>query len=158
MLRDVSFPHLLLITNIPGKHLVLRNSKDQIFEKIFPRSAVGRWRCSYFIALFKGRGSRQMRNFPFGFSTITRPFTQSVGFSIGSIMSSRSTICLSSFSSFGLSACETLRTGVSTGLTLSFTSIWWVVRISLKSLFLRNNHKILRKTFHCLFQFYKLFL
>ena len=89
-------------------------------------SALGRWRCSRFIALFKGQGSRQMRNFPFGFSTIKRPFAQSVGFLIGSIMS-RSTIRLSSFSSFGLSACGTLRTGVTTGFTLPFTSIWWVI-------------------------------
>ena len=89
-------------------------------------SVVGRWRYSRFIALFKGRGPRQMRSFPFGFSTITRPFTQSVGFLIGSI-TSRSIIRLSSFSSFGSSACRTLRTGVTTGLTLSFTSIWWVV-------------------------------
>ena len=87
---------------------------------------MGRRRCSRFIALFKGRGSRQMRNIPFSFSTITRPFTQSVGFLIGSIIS-ESTIHLSSFSYFGLSACGALRTGVTTGLTLSFTSIWWVV-------------------------------
>ena len=63
-----------------------------------------------------------MHNFPFGFFTITRAFTQSVDFSIGSIMS-RSTIHLSSFSSFGLSPCETLWTGIATGLTFSFTSI-----------------------------------
>ena len=36
------------------------------------------------------------------------------------------TICLSSFSSFGLSTCGTLRTGITTGLTLPFISIWWV--------------------------------
>ena len=33
----------------------------------------------------------------------------------------------SSFSSVGLSACGTLRTEVTTGLILFFTSIWWVV-------------------------------
>ena len=82
--------------------------------------------CSRFIALFKGRGSRQIRNFPFGFSTITRLFTQSVGFSISSIMS-RSTIRLSFFASFDLNKSGTLRTGITTGLTMSFTSIWWVV-------------------------------
>ena len=63
-----------------------------------------------------------MLNFPFGFSTIRRPFISLLVFSIGSVMS-RSTIRLSSFSSFGLNACGTLRTGVTTGLTLSFTSI-----------------------------------
>ena len=78
--------------------------------------------CSRFIALFKGRGSRQIRNFPFGFSTITRLFTQSVGFSISSIMS-RSTIRLSFFASFDLNKSGTLRTGITTGLTMSFTSI-----------------------------------
>ena len=117
MLRDVSFPHLLLFANILRKHLVFRKSKDRTFVKIFPQQ-----RCSRFIALLKSRGSRQMHNFPFGFFTITRPFTQSVDFSIGSIMS-RSTIHLSSFSSFGLSPCETLWTGIATGLTFSFTSI-----------------------------------
>ena len=123
MLKDVSFPHPSLFANILRKHLVLRKSKHWTFVKIFPWQW---WRCSRFIAFLKGRASRQMHNFPFGFSTITRLFTQSVGFLIGSVMS-RSIIRLSSFSSFGLSTCGTLRTGVTTGLTLPFTSIWWVV-------------------------------
>ena len=61
-----------------------------------------------------------MYNFPFGLSTISRLFTQSVGFLISSM--SRSTIHLKSFPSFGLSMCGTFRTRVTTGLTLSFTS------------------------------------
>ena len=40
---------------------------------------------------------------------------------------SKSTIRLSYFPSFGLSACETLRTGVTNGFTLSSTLIWWIV-------------------------------
>ena len=50
-----------------------------------------------FYMLFNGRGSKQIRNFPFGFSTITRPFTQSVGFLVSPVMS-KPTIRLSSFS------------------------------------------------------------
>ena len=84
---------------------------------------MGSWRCSCFIALSKSQGSRQICSSQFDFSTITRLFTQSVGFSIRSIMS-KSTICLGSFSNFGLSPCEMIRTGVTAGWTLSFTSIW----------------------------------
>ena len=36
-------------------------------------------RCLSVIALLKGWGSRQIHNSPFGYSTITKPFTQSVG-------------------------------------------------------------------------------
>ena len=84
---------------------------------------MGSWRCSCFIALSKSQGSRQIFSSQFDFSTITRLFTQSVGFSIRSIMS-KSTICLGSFSNFGLSPCEMIRAGVTAGWTLSFTSIW----------------------------------
>ena len=118
MLRDVSFPHLILFANILRKHLFLRKSKQQTFLKLFQK-------CSHFIALFKGCGSRQMCNFSFGFFVMTRPFTQSVGFFFSSM--SRSTICLSSFSSFGLRTCKTLQTGVTTDLPLSFISIWCVL-------------------------------
>ena len=41
MLRDVSFRHLLLIANVPRKHLVLRKTKHRTIMKIFPRQWEG---------------------------------------------------------------------------------------------------------------------
>ena len=76
-LGDSSFPHLLLFVNIPRKHLVLKKKQAQdIYENIY--ATVGSSRCFTFIALFNGRGSRQMRNFPFDFSLIRKLFIQSV--------------------------------------------------------------------------------
>ena len=92
-----------------------------ICEKI--SSAVGSGWCSRFIALFKGRGSIQTLNFPFGFSVTTRACTHSVGLSTGSITSS--VIILSnSFSNSGFNAKGTRRMGVITGVTFSSISIW----------------------------------
>ena len=88
--------------------------------------AEGRWWCPRFIALFKDQGSRQIRNFPFGFLRSQDRLPQSVGFSIVWVMC-RSSIRLSFFSSFGLSACGTLWLRVTSGFTLTFTLIWWVV-------------------------------
>ena len=93
-----------------------------------------RWRCSSLMALFKDLGSRHTRSFPFGFLTTTSPLTQSVGFLTGSMIS-KSTIRFNSFSNFVFKARGIFLTGVTTEVTLSLISIWWVffrVHISLK--------------------------
>ena len=63
-------------------------------------------------------------SFPFGFSTSVL-FTKSVGFWTGSMIS-KSTIRFNSFSNFGFKARDIFLTGVTTGVTLSLISIWWV--------------------------------
>ena len=119
MLRDVSFPHLLLFANIPRNHLVLRKSKHRAFVKIFPWQWEGEG-----VHVLQRYSKVEDRGKCVTFHLVS---LQSQGhlpnqwvFLIGSIMS-RSTIHLSSFSSFGLSVCGTLQTGVSTGSTLYFS-------------------------------------
>ena len=153
MLRDVSFSKSTFICQYPDEASSFEKKQaSEICENF--SSAVGRWKCSRSRALFNGRRLRQMRNFPLYFSAMARPFTQSFGYLIGSIMS-RSTIRMSSFPSFRLSACGTLQTGVTTGLTLSYISLWWATNLNPK---IQNNDEILRKDFHKRFSFYKFFL
>ena len=65
------------------------------------------------------------RSFPFAFSTTTSPLTQSVGFWTG-LMISKSTIRFNSISYFGFKAKGIFLTGITTVVTLSLISIWWV--------------------------------
>lgn len=72
---------------LPSTFISLHPTKASSFEekqapdssKNIP-SVVRRWGHSRFITLFKGRGLRQICIFSFGFSIITRPFNQTVGF------------------------------------------------------------------------------
>ena len=63
--------------------------------------------------------------FYFGFSTITSPLSQSVGFWTGSMIS-KSTICFNSVSILGFKATGIFLTGVATGVTLSLIPQWSV--------------------------------
>ena len=74
---------------------------------------------------FKGLGSRHTLSFPFGFSTTTSPLTKLVDFGAGSVIS-KSTIHFNSFSNLSLRASGAFLTRITTEVTLSFISIWWV--------------------------------
>ena len=77
------------------------------------------------MTLFKDLGSRHTQSFPFGFSTTTSLLTRLVGFWTDSMIS-KSTIRFNYFSNFGFKASGIFLTGVTTGVTLSLISIWWV--------------------------------
>ena len=96
---------------------------SDIWEKI--SLAVGRWRCSCLMTLFKDHESTHTRIFPFGFSTTASPLTQSVDFWMGSMIS-KWTIRFNSFTNFSFKARGIFLTGVITGVTLSLISIMWI--------------------------------
>ena len=77
------------------------------------------------MVLFKGLGPRHTRSFPFVFSTATSPLTQSIGFWTVSMIS-KSTSHFNSFSNFNFKMKSIFLTGITTGVTLSLISIWWV--------------------------------
>ena len=83
---------------------------------------VGIWYLSRLIALFKGLGSRHIRNDPFRFSVITRLCTQSVGLSTLAIISSSSSLAIVSFS-WSYFAYGSFRGAWMTGRTLGSTSM-----------------------------------
>ena len=86
------------------KHTGLYSQSQASFGKWFcicwavTSSLVGSLKCSRFIVLFKLRGSRQTRSFPFGFVTGTNELTHSVGSWIFSITHKASILSNSSLS------------------------------------------------------------
>ena len=80
------------------------------------------------MALFKSRGSIQIRSLPFGFTTVTMLFTQSVGSCILSMTPKCSIRCSSSFT-FALMVTGIFRRGCTTGLHVGSILIWWVTLV-----------------------------
>ena len=85
-------------------------------------SNVGIWKCSRLIALLSGRGSRQTRSWPFGFSTVSSALTQSVD-SLRLQMICSCSIRSSSARSFAFRCSDIFRVGWITGRTDASTAI-----------------------------------
>ena len=142
MLVNLNFACLLSLDNNLNWRLVLKNT--DIWEKI--SSAVGKWRFSSLMTLFKDPGSRHTRSFLFGFSTTASPSTQSVGFWTCSVIY-RSTIHFNSFSNLGFKARSIFLTRVKQELHYpwyQFGEYFW------EFLFLQNNQKTQTEVVHYL--------
>ena len=95
------------------------------FKKYFASHTVGK--SSYFclISWLSTWSSREIRNFPFCFCTMTMPLTESVSSSVGSIMLS-SSIQLSFYFTFDSNASSILQMVLTTVGKFSIISMWWV--------------------------------
>ena len=87
----LSFHHWLVFANMHCWHLIVFNIWST------SSSAVGIMKCEHLLAPLRCWGSKQICNCPLGFSTITKLLTQSLGYSMGVIISISTILSNSSF-------------------------------------------------------------